>query len=319
MTDPRVSPGVFRGSIRIPASLCGVVGIKPTFRTVPHETRPDAFAEHTPFIDRGPLARTVADAALFLDVVSGLHPADPFSVPTGGTEFLDAVDRPVDGLTVGYCPEFAGVPVEDEVDSTVRSALTAMEDRGASVEPVAVDLGHDRETVFEAWRTAYEVMNASLAEGIEVAFGVDLVGEHRDDLSDEFAALIEAGRERTALELTRADRVRTDVYDGLRAALTEYDLIATPTIGPVAVDDGDDETVGPGEVDGADVDPLIGWAHTYPVNMTGHPAASVPAGYADPTTPVGMQLVGSRFDDERVIAAAAAVERERPWTGYLPG
>jgi amidase/aspartyl-tRNA(Asn)/glutamyl-tRNA(Gln) amidotransferase subunit A len=113
------------------------------------------------------------------------------------------------------------------------------------------------------------------------------------------------------------------VYDALQDVFTveEYDLLVTPTLAvpPVENDEGGTgQTVGPAEVDGEPVDPLIGWCLTYPINFTGHPAASIPAGFTDDGLPVGLQLVGDRFDDETVFAASGAFERVRPWHDAYP-
>jgi len=306
------------GSIRIPASLCGVYGFKPSFGRVPFEARPDGFLEHTPFIHRGPLTRTVADAALAMDVMAGPHPADPFSLPARSGRFRDAFDRSVGHLEVAYSPDLGLFPVEPAVETAVEDAVGVFRDCGATVEEADPPLDHDRQAVLSAWQTGYDVFNAALVEGIESELGVDYLGADRDAASPEFVAVAERGREYSALEARRAERVRTDVYDAFRSLFREYDLLVTPTVAVSAVENDDADTVGPGTVAGEPVDPLIGWALTYPFNMTGHPVASLPADFGDGTTPVGLQLVGPRHADDAVLAASAAFERERPWQDAYP-
>jgi amidase/aspartyl-tRNA(Asn)/glutamyl-tRNA(Gln) amidotransferase subunit A len=117
----------------------------------------------------------------------------------------------------------------------------------------------------------------------------------------------------TSLDLLRDQALRSEVYDAIQAVFADYDLLVTPTVGALPVKNRDDgNTVGPGEINGKAVDPLIGWCLTYPINFTGHPAASIPAGLAD-GLPVGMQIVGRRYADADVFAASAAFEALRPW------
>jgi amidase/aspartyl-tRNA(Asn)/glutamyl-tRNA(Gln) amidotransferase subunit A len=306
------------GSIRIPASLCGVYGFKPSFGRVPFEARPDGFLEHTPFIHRGPITRTVADAALAMDVMAGPHPADPFSLPAEAGSYRDALDRSVSEFDVAFSLDVGLFPVESAVESTVRDAVDAFRDCGASIEETQPPIDHDRETVLEAWQTGYEVFNATLVDGIASEMGVDYLGSDREEASPEFVAVAERGREYSALESKRAERVRTAVYDAFRTLFEDYDLLVTPTLAVSAVENQGTDTVGPDTVEGEPVDPLIGWALTYPFNMTGHPVASIPAGFGDGTTPIGLQIVGPRHDDDRVLAASAAFERERPWQDAYP-
>ena len=306
------------GSIRIPASLCGVYGFKPSFGRVPFEARPDGFLEHTPFIHRGPITRTVADAALAMDVMAGPHPADPFSLPAEDGTFRDALDRSVDEFDIAFSPDLGLFPVEASVESAVRDAVGVFRDCSASVEETEPPVEHDRQTVLGAWQTAYDVFNAALVEGINSEVGVDYLGAHRDMASPEFVTVAERGRTYSALEAKRAERVRTDVYDAFRTLFESYDLLVTPTLAVPAVENDDLDTVGPETVAGEAVDPLIGWALTYPFNMTGHPAASIPTGSGDETTPIGLQIIGPRHADDRVLAASAAFERARPWQDAYP-
>jgi Asp-tRNA(Asn)/Glu-tRNA(Gln) amidotransferase A subunit family amidase len=294
------------GSIRIPASLCGVYGFKPSFGQIPFEARPDGFLEHTPFIHRGPLTRTVADAALAMDVMAGPHPADPFSIPNDSGRFRDTLDRSIEGFKIAYSPDLGMFPVESKVASTVREAVRAFRDYGATVDEVRPPVEHDRQTVLDAWQVGYEVFNAALIDGIETEEGIDYLGTDREAASPEFVAVAERGREYSALEAKRAERVRTDVYDAFCSLFEEYDLLVTPTVAVTAVENDTHDTVGPDIVEGEPVDPLIGWCLTYPFNMTGHPVASIPAGFGDGTTPIGLQVAGSRHADGSVLAASAA-------------
>jgi amidase/aspartyl-tRNA(Asn)/glutamyl-tRNA(Gln) amidotransferase subunit A len=118
----------------------------------------------------------------------------------------------------------------------------------------------------------------------------------------------------SALDFVQDQEIRTEIYDAIQGVLNRYDLLITPTLACLPVDNADDgNTKGPTAINGEEVDPLIGWCLTYFINFSGHPAASIPAGLSDDNLPVGMQIIGRRYADEGVLAASAAFERLRPW------
>ncbi|WP_423751548.1 amidase [Salinirarus marinus] len=299
------------GSIRIPASFCGVYGLKPTYGLVPNVDRPNAFVSHTPMTHEGPLARTVEDAALSLDVMAGEHPRDPFSVPAQAS-YHEAVDRPIDELTIAYSPDMGIYPVEPAVRDVLDDAISAFERAGATVDEVDPDLGHTQEEILDAFYTMATVRWQSLFDNLEEQ-GFDPRGEDRDRLRPYLVDLIMDADEPSTREYKRADVVRTHVFDGLQDLFAEYDLLATATLGVTAFPHGDE----PESINETDIEPLRGWVLTQPYNFTGHPAASIPAGFAD-GLPVGLQLAGQRHRDDEVIAASAAFERQRPWHDAYP-
>jgi Asp-tRNA(Asn)/Glu-tRNA(Gln) amidotransferase A subunit family amidase len=299
------------GSIRIPASLCGVYGLKPTYGLVPNVSRPNAFASHTPMSHEGPLARTVEDAALCLDVMAGAHPRDPFSVPAR-EDYQAAVDRPIDEMRIAYSPDMGIYPVEPAVREVLDDAIGAFERAGATVEETAPDLGHSQSEIMDAFYTMATVRWQSLFDQLEDQ-GFDPRGEDRDRLRPYLVDLIMNADPPTTREYKHADVVRTRVFDGMQDLFEEYDLLVTPTLATTAFPHGEE----PKSIDGVDVEPLRGWVLTQPYNFTGHPAASVPAGLAD-GLPVGMQVAGRRYADDDVIAASAAFERQRPWHDTYP-
>jgi Asp-tRNA(Asn)/Glu-tRNA(Gln) amidotransferase A subunit family amidase len=191
--------------------------------------------------------------------------------------------------------------------------------RRGELSPVDIVESHlDRTAVFDAWQTEYDVLNAALVDGIVSETDVDYLGADREEASPEFVTVAERGGGHTALGYRRAERVRTAVYDAFRALFEDYDLLVTPTLAVSAVENDAVDTVGPETVAGESVDPLVGWALTYPFNMTGHPAASIPADFGEGSTPVGLQVVGPRHADDLVLAASAAFEREHPWQDAYP-
>jgi len=299
------------GSIRLPAAFCGVYGLKPTYGLVPKSSRPNAFGSHTPFSHLGPMARTVEDAALMLDVTAGPHPDDPFSVPATA-RYRAAVDRPVDDLTVAYSPTMGTYPVADGVEETVDDAVDALAAAGATVERVDPDLGHDAEEILEAYYTFARRRWNALFDSLEAA-GFEPRGADRDRLRPYLVELVLDADQPGPREYSRAQAVRTDVLDGLNDCLAEYDLLATATASVLPFPHGEE----PESVDGTAVEPYRGWLLTQPYNFTGMPAASVPAGLRD-GLPVGLQIAGERHADATVIAASAAIERVRPWRDDHP-
>lgn len=303
------------GSIRIPAACCGVYGLKPSFGRVPNGSRPNAFAEHTPFIQNGPLARTVEDAALMLDVIAGPHPDDPFTHPEPDSEFTSTVRRSIDGLDIAYSPDLGLFHVDPEIRTAIDDAVDTFAEAGANVEEAPIEFEYPKDVVQDAWRTFFQVLLADIEMQIQESYGVALLEDHRETIDPLFARIVEAGRQHTVMDYKRADVVRTSVYDTIQSLLAEYNLLVTPTL---AVAPFDKTLMGPTEIDGTEVDPFIDWILSWIFNMTDHPAASIPAGFTAEGLPIGMQLVGRRFADGTVLAASRAFEQLHPWHDMYP-
>ncbi|MDB5775493.1 MAG: glutamyl-tRNA(Gln) amidotransferase subunit [Herbaspirillum sp.] len=300
------------GSIRIPASSCGVYGFQPSFGRVPMVSRPNAFGAISPFKYAGTVTRTVADAALALGALAGYHPGDPFCV-NDTVDFAAAAGRSVRGMKIGFSPDFGGFPVQPEVAALVARAVLAFEEAGATVVPVKIDLPCPHGELTELWCRMICVGTNAVLDGFQRQ-GIDLLRDHRADLPDAMVEWIERAGRLTVAELNRDQAIRSQVYDALQAAFAQVDLLVTPTLACLPVDNHAvrGNTVGPSSINGEPVDPHIGWCMTYFTNMSGHPAASIPAGM-HAGLPVGMQLIGRRLADADVIAASAAFERVRPW------
>jgi Asp-tRNA(Asn)/Glu-tRNA(Gln) amidotransferase A subunit family amidase len=308
------------GSVRIPAAWSGVVGVKPTYGRTPLDVRPNKFATHTPYIHHGPQTRTVADAALALDVMCGPHDRDPHSLPDDGTDYRGAVGKPVDDLKVAYSPDLGTFPVAESVRETCAEAVDALREAGATVERVDPDFGGvDHREITDAWLTWTAVKYATTVRALYEEEGLDLLAR-REDLTPEMAAAIDRGRDVSAVAYRRTDATRSAVYSGTRRLFEEYDLLASATVGCLPVENGNGpggRTLGPAEIAGEAVERTIGWCLTHPFNMTGQPAASVPAGFVD-GLPVGLQIAGPRFAEGDVLGACAALEAVRPWIEAYP-
>ncbi len=301
------------GSIRIPASFSGVYGMKASFGRVPNVMRPNAFLSHTPFIHAGPLSRTVEDGALLLSVMAGPHPRDPFMLPDEGIDYVAATRRSIRGMKIAFSPNLDVFPVDSRVASVVADAVKAFEAAGAQVEEVKLGINRTALELANLWIRQISV----LSQGMHRSFaemGVDLAGEHRHLLTPQYRKLVDTCLGVSAVDYNQDQLMRTEVDDAVQNVLDDYDFLVSPTLAvpPVAnTDDGN--TAGPTEINGEEVESNIGWCLTFPINYTGNPAASVPAGLTAEGLPIGMQIIGRRFADDSVLAASAAFERVKPW------
>jgi amidase/aspartyl-tRNA(Asn)/glutamyl-tRNA(Gln) amidotransferase subunit A len=300
------------GSIRIPASWCGIYGYKQSFGRVPYIARPNAFTGLHPFLFEGTLARTVEDAALVTESLAGYDSRDPFALDEQPV-LTSALRRSISGWRVAYSPDFDVFPVTSEVAAIVADAVRAFEEAGARVEEVKLGIARDQRELSDVWCRSIIPINIEGFENFKRA-GLDLLRDHRDDFPPEYLRWVDEGYELRAADLMRDEEIRSEIYDAIQGVLDDHELLVTPTLACLPVRNATDgNTKGPSEIDGVEVDPLIGWCLTYPVNFSGHPAASIPAGLADGNLPVGMQLIGRRYADADVLAASAAFERVRPW------
>ncbi|NMH95742.1 amidase [Pseudonocardia acidicola] len=296
------------GSIRIPASWCGVVGYKASFGRVPFVARPNAFGGISPFLFEGVIGRSVADVALGASVLTGYDPRDPFALDET-VDYAGACERSLTGTRIAYSPDFGMYPVDPKVAAVTAQAAAAFREAGATVDEIDMTMPYGQQELAELW--------CRMMAGVEVielfkAQGLDLLAD--GDLPPEYRSYVEANYRRSALEVLRDQQMRSEVYDAVQGVFGDYDLLLTPTLACLPVPNADGgATAGPTRINDVEVNPLIGWCMTYPINYTGHPAVSVPAGMAEGDLPVGLQIIGRRYDDPGVIAAAAALERVRPW------
>jgi amidase/aspartyl-tRNA(Asn)/glutamyl-tRNA(Gln) amidotransferase subunit A len=300
------------GSIRIPASWCGVYGFKASFGRIPFVARPDAFNGTHPFLFEGPLTRTVEDAALALGALAGYDPRSPYGLDEE-VDFTAALRGSVRGRRIAYSPNLDVYPVDRRVAEVVERAVRAFEEAGAHVEEVSLGIERDQRELSDLWCRMIMYGSVGAFESFK-ANGVDLLGEHREDFPEEYLKWVDAAYRQTMPEIVHDQWMRSEVYDAIQGVFADYDLLVTPTVADVAVPNADNgNTVGPSRIEGVDVDPLIGWCLTYVTNFSGHPSASIPAGLTDDNLPVGMQIVGKRYADTDVLTASAVFEQLRPW------
>lgn len=282
----------FGGSLRNPASFCNVVGFRPSAGRVP---RWPAAAPWFSFNVHGPLARTVADAALLFDAVAGPDPRAPLSLNVPRLETRRALERGFAGVRVGWSPDLGVLPVEPEVRAALEGGRTVLEDLGCATDESAPDLDGAHE-VFTTWRAWY----------FDLAFG-PILDAHPGVLKDTVVWNIEAGRALRGPQLAEAERRRAALHDRFRAWFARREFLALTTV-QVAPFDVEQPYVT--EIAGEALPTYLDWMKScYLVSATGLPAISVPCGFTPAGLPVGLQLVGRPGDDLGVLQLAHAFEQ----------
>lgn len=289
------------GSIRIPSAFCGIVGLKPQLWRVP--TYPASSVET--LACTGPMTRTVRDAALLLNVIAGPDERDRLTLPASGTDWLAVCEGGVRGLRVAWSPDLGYAPVELEIASIAQDAAQVF----------ANDLGCTMEEAHPGFPDPVWAIRVLFYAGVAANLA-GLENEQRDRVDPALlAALDEETTGLTALDYIRANAVRQATWDYTRRFFDHYDLLLTPA---VAVPPFLAGTEGPAEANGRAIERL-GWTpFTYPFNLTGNPALTVPAGFTASGLPIGLQIVGRRFDEATVLRAGAAFEAARPWADRRP-
>ncbi len=288
------------GSVRIPASWSGTVGLKPSFGRIPLDFLPTQFDTIHHF---GPLARTIDDARLFVHVAGGPSERDIMSLPA--LDLSGATPTTVEGMRLALDVDLGCWAVERETEREVRAAAAALADAGAIVEEV--DLGWTR-ALNDAWSEHWGVY-------LEAIFG-HVVGEYRPKMDPKLLKIMDAGRAMSAVDFKRLEFVRTDAWRRLAAILERYDALLCPTMSQAARPVGeDDDQWYTQRADGR----LYGLDMTAVFNYTSQcPALSVPAGFTDAGLPVGLQIVARRGRDDEALRIGAALERVRPWARARP-
>jgi aspartyl-tRNA(Asn)/glutamyl-tRNA(Gln) amidotransferase subunit A len=285
------------GSIRIPSSFCGLFGIKAHFGRVPVFP-----AAATPTLAHvGPMGRTVRDAALLLTAISGFDARDPASVAAEVPDYLGACERSPKGLRVAWSPTLGYARPTHEVLAIAGNAARAFEGLGCSVELV--------EKVFD---DPIELWMAEFYAGVGTRLKKTLA-EQRDLIDPAVAGVLDGALDQTIDAYYERVFGRYEFREKVRQFFEKYDLLMTPTAPVTAFELGRDV---PPELEGANI---VSWiAYTYPVNLCGLPAASVPCGFSQEGLPVGLHIVGSALGETDILRAAAAFEEARPWADKKP-
>ncbi|WP_456329320.1 amidase [Archaeoglobus sp.] len=287
------------GSIRIPASFCGLYGLKPSFGRVPcYPSLPIFVGLHS----EGFLTRYVEDNAFMLDLVKRRDIRDMNSLPDDGVSYLKAIEEQPDNVKIAFSPDLGYATVDSEVEEVVRKAAFRLEKFG-EVEEVKLNAPSlENQLVTKVVLEVVTFIGERMEEWEKVAFPPYL----------GFMALAQS---LTYREYIKIEERKMELWKALRGVFEEYDYLITPTVACKPFEIG---KISPDEIDGKPITP-IGWMpFTYPFNFTSQPAASIPAGFSKEGLPVGMQIVGKHYDDAGVLKISKAFQDISPWQDKYP-
>ena len=289
------------GSVRIPSSLCGIVGLKPTFGRV---SRRGVYPLSSSLDTVGPMARSAEDVALILNAIAGYDPRDPSSANVPAEDYTTSLDRGVSGLRIGLPQEHFYDTIDAEVKEALAAAAGVLGELGATVEEVSIP-----------------VLNYSLpisgtilfAEAAEV--NLEHLRDRAGDLGPDVRTRLEVGVMTPASDYIKAQRARTVFDREIGDAMRRYDVLLAPAT-PITAPRIGQATVQVG--DQTESAPALLSRLTRPFNICGLPAASVPCGFSTTGLPMGMQLVGRAFEEATVLRAAHAYEQAADWHSRRP-
>ena len=282
------------GSLRIPASFCGIIGIRPTFGLVPTVPNP------TPWDTlqvQGPMARTADDVARMLDVISGHAPQSPLSAPFSNDILSDFEQTKQKTFRIAYAPTISGIQPDSDITKRSESALSTLANAGIEIDTIELDLSHGRDA-FIALRGLFIAQSH-----IDKLDQLDRMGANlRNNLQQ--------GLKVTTAELAAAERSRASIAHSLSAIFKKYDAIITPCI---PIEPFSTEQNYPTEINGKPMETYIDWvAQTFLISLASVPAVSVPFGLSSKTLPMGWQLVGPRWSDGKMLALAEQIQQALP-------
>jgi len=290
------------GSIRVPSCFCGIYGLKPSFGRIPrypiHDTAWMTLDHY------GPIVRYVKDAALMLDAMAGPDDGDKYSIPQKDMNYLKALNERPSKVKIGYSLDLGIVKAnEPEVEKAVLDAVQKFEQFDWSVEKSKIKLR-------KADSSFITIYGAGLSYDLKPS-----LKEWRDKLDIDLVKVIEGTENFTALDYKRAEANRDKIYNLMYQYFKNYDILITPTTAVPAFDTG---MMFVPKIAGKNVSPATWHACLLPFNLTGLPAASIPCGWSSEGTPIGMQIVGKRYDEKTVLQVSKAFEEIAPWQDKRP-
>jgi aspartyl-tRNA(Asn)/glutamyl-tRNA(Gln) amidotransferase subunit A len=294
------------GSIRVPSSCCGVFGLKPTFGRIPNYPR---IGIHFNSMDHyGPIVRYVKDAALMLNVMKGYHPRDNNSFPDDDINYLEILNEKPNKLKIGYSTTLGfGKILDDEVKDNILEKVQHFDQFGWDVEEAKIKIKNPE--------TAFKTL-------VTVGYAYDFQKNFKnraEDLTANLIGSIRLGLDNTSMNIGKAKEKRKQLYEIMHRYFEEYDLLITPTIPCTAFKPEWLETGTIFPTIGKKTLSIMSWMNfTYPFNLTGLPAASIPSGWSNSGLPIGMQIVGPRYDEKTVLQVSQAFEEIASWQDKRP-
>ena len=294
------------GSIRIPSSFCGVFGLKPTQGRVPKYGGAGLPIAANHLSQTGPISRSVSDSALIMQIISGFDARDPSGFIDEITHDTFSPTSTVNGLRIGWSSDLGFAAVDSEVLNICQEATTSLKNAGCEIDNADIVLNEP----FGPFRTLFSAMAYTAYS--------QLLENYPDQLTDYAANCIENGASVTGAEYAAALGYVDQIKSIFNSAFEQFDVIVTPTLAVEAFDAlGPLETIN--EIDGREVDPWWGYfPFTFPINLAGLPAASVPAGFSKNKLPIGLQIIGRPRDEKTVLSISAALEKISPWANLKP-
>jgi aspartyl-tRNA(Asn)/glutamyl-tRNA(Gln) amidotransferase subunit A len=287
------------GSIRKPAAWCGIYGLKASWGRIPVYPSSAAWSlSHT-----GPMTRTVKDAALMMNACAGPDERDQYSLPATKVDYVKALKGSLKGLRVAWSEKLGVAPaVDPEVSAATAKAARAFRELGCKVE-----------TAEPTWPSPYDCWRTIFLGGIGARLAPYL--DRRDQIDPGLLPIVEEATKLPPTKYVQAWFDRLAWWQHARTFFERYDLLLTPTVACPPLPIGQ---FYPDEIGGVKVGREAGSAFTYIFNMTGQPAATVPCGFTKAGLPIGLQIVGRRYDDVTVLRASAAFEAAHPWASHRP-
>jgi len=276
------------GSVRIPSTFCGLVGLKATYGRIP--AWPPSM--HGDLANTGPMTRTTLDCALMLNQMSRPDPRDPFPAQPEVKDYTAGLDRGVKGLKIGLILKYGDVFLDPEVEARVTEAARIFDDLGAVVEPIASPT-----SAADAGRVFVVHWFSALQRLLQI-----YPAEKHDQFDPALLANARVGEQYTVQTLVDAMVARREMSTAWNLLLTRYDLVISPTLSVLPF------PVGQAFPDGPDGQPNYGWSNTALFNLTRHPAITTPAGLSASGLPVGLQIVAAHYRDDLVLQASGALE-----------
>lgn len=290
------------GSIRVPSCLCGIYGLKPTYGRIPKYPR--IGNEFYSLDHYGPMTRYVKDAALMLDVMKGPHMGDRQSLPKEHIKYAEILEEKPSKLKIGYSLDLGlAKALDPEVENTVLNSIQKFETYGWATEEVNLKMRKAENAfyTFATVGTAYDFKNR--------------LDEWRDRMTPGLVKQIEVALPMTAMNLELALSQRLSCDEIMYQFFKNYDILITPTTAVPAFELG---LVGPSKISGKAISHSGWYPFTYPFNLTALPAASIPCGWSSEDLPIGMQIIGKRFDETTVLQVSKAFEEIAPWQDKKP-
>ncbi len=286
------------GSIRIPASYCGVFGIKPTYGRIPLYPKQPGFEG---VFHEGPITRTVKDAAVMLGIMSGHDNRDRSALPgiIPDDYYLKNLDGKIDGYKIAYCDNLGYTKVDPEIKEMTREKAKIFEKLGCTVEKIDLDLP-------DMLRHLQNMTISDFVSSID-----DRLDEWKEVMDPKYEGFFKVAENITGKDISKVYITKDLLWERIRQVFEGFDLLITPTtsVAPFTYEEGKGP-IGPSSIDDEKVNRMAWMGFNYPFNFTGQPAASINCGFTKDNLPVGLQIIGKHFDEEIILNAAYAFEYE---------